>query len=391
MASQLRNALQGTAWFSLSKSPMSGTTPNAATFVGNGGGRVARGDSVREGSAVVSLAPGSKRSHILCSRLHQKWPCLVNCLEPASECPEFALRYHLVSSQHTLLGPPIVLALQEQPLLTDITQQTMTCMEVWGGNRSTWSHFVVPGLDLWVYSQPFGDDDCGGDVYYLSSCASGRVTRMFLGDVAGHGAEAAPLAGKFRDIMRKNVNYINQSRVVESLNEQFGEAASEGRFATAIVSTYFSPTRELSVCTAGHPPPLIYRAAVKRWEPLRSDSAGLQNLPIGVVDGQEFAAAKLKLKTGDILLGYSDAFLESYDADGSILNSTGLAAIANSLEVDEPGKFVQALLQRIRDLNPRNLISDDATVILARANDQGVALKDNLLAPFRLVGRLLGN
>lgn len=307
------------------------------------------------------------------------------------ERQEVALRYHLVGSQHTLLGSPTVLALEEQPLLTDITQQTMTCMEVWGGNRSTWSHFVVPGLDLWVYSQPFGNDDCGGDVYYLSSCASGRVTRMFLGDVAGHGAEAAPLAGKFRDIMRKNVNYINQSRVVESLNEQFGEAASEGRFATAIVSTYFSPTRELSVCTAGHPPPLIYRLATKRWEPLRSESAGLQNLPIGVVDGQEFAAAKLKLKTGDILLGYSDAFLESYDADGSILNSAGLAAIANSLEVDEPGKFVQALLQRIRDLNPKNLVSDDSTVILARANDQGVALKDNLLAPFRFVGRLLGN
>jgi hypothetical protein len=41
-------------------------------------------------------------------------------------------------------------------------------------------------------------------------------------------------------------------------------------------------------------------------------------------------------------------------------------------------------------MNAKNLMSDDATVMLARANEQGVALKDNLLAPFRLLRGLLG-
>jgi len=266
----------------------------------------------------------------------------------------------------------------------------MSCMEVWGGNRTTWSHFVVPGLDLWVYSQPFGAEDCGGDVYYLSSCASGRVTRMLLGDVSGHGIEAAPAADKLREIMRKNVNYIDQARVVKSLNEQFEDASSTGRFATAIVSTYFAPSHELSVCNAGHPSPLIYRAAAKVWEPLESSNANLRNMAIGVMSGQEFASTKIKLKTGDILMGYSDALYESYDAGGSMLGSAGLAAIANSLNCSDPGEFVEKLLQRIRDMNVKNLISDDATVILAQANEQGVALKDNLLAPFRLLGGLFG-
>lgn len=280
--------------------------------------------------------------------------------------------------------------IEETPTIDQVAQETMSCMEVWGGNQTTWSHFVVPGLDLWVYSQPFGAEDCGGDVYYLSSCASGRVTRILLGDVSGHGIEAAPAADKLRDIMRKNVNYIDQSRVVESLNEQFEEASSVGRFATAIVSTYFSPTRELSVCTAGHPPPLIYRAAKKFWEPLEANNANLRNMAIGVMGGQDFASTKLKLKTGDILMGYSDALCESYDAGDSLLTSAGLAMIANSLTCHEPGEFVQKLLERIRDMNAKNLISDDATVILAQANEQGVSLKDNLLAPFRLLGGLFG-
>ena len=41
-------------------------------------------------------------------------------------------------------------------------------------------------------------------------------------------------------------------------------------------------------------------------------------------------------------------------------------------------------------MNPENLISDDATVMLVRANEHGVALKDNLLAPYRFLRGLLG-
>lgn len=283
----------------------------------------------------------------------------------------------------------ILLTTKKEPPATEAVQETMSCMEVWGGNRSTWSQFVVPGLDLWVYSQAYGDGDLGGDVYYLSSCASGRVTRMFLGDVSGHGAEAAPLGTKLRDIMRKNVNYIDQSRVVESLNEEFEQASSVGRFATAIVSTYNSPTRELCVCTAGHPPPLVYCEATGRWESLEAGDDDLRNMAIGVLGGQEFTSTKLKLATGDIFLGYSDALFESYDSDGSMLRAEGIARIANSLDMYDPSKSLQQLLQRIRELNPENLISDDATVILARANEQRVALKDNLLAPFRFLGALL--
>ena len=93
----------------------------------------------------------------------------------------------------------------ESPVVESV-EERMACMEVWGGTRATSSHFVVPGLDVWVYSQPHLGHESGGDVYYLSSCASGRITRLLVGDVSGHGAEASPVATKLRDIMRKNVN-----------------------------------------------------------------------------------------------------------------------------------------------------------------------------------------
>ena len=266
-------------------------------------------------------------------------------------------------------------------------------MEVWGGNHSTWSSFVVPGLDIWVYSQPFEGDEQGGDVYYVSSCASGRITRMLVGDVSGHGTEASALSTELRDIMRRNVNYIDQSRVVNSLNEQFEEASAVGRFATAIVATYFAPTRSLAVCSAGHPPPLIFRSASQTWSPLTNGGShdhSKTNMPFGILSGQEFLSTKLKLNPGDQILAYTDALFEAFDSDGQMLRADGIAEVANSISIGSSGDFVTALLQQIRDLNPQNLASDDTTVLLARANAQKVSLKANVLAPFRVLQGLFG-
>ena len=84
----------------------------------------------------------------------------------------------------------------------------MQCMEVWGGNQSVERSVETAGLKIWVYSRPYGKAHSGGDVHYLSSCASGRITRMLLADVSGHGESVSQIAVALRDLMRQNVNYI---------------------------------------------------------------------------------------------------------------------------------------------------------------------------------------
>ena len=51
----------------------------------------------------------------------------------------------------------------------------MQCMEVWGGNTQTNNGVSMLGLDAWVYSKPYQSADAGGDVYYVSSCATGMT------------------------------------------------------------------------------------------------------------------------------------------------------------------------------------------------------------------------
>src|SRR4051794_31693760 len=142
---------------------------------------------------------------------------------------------------------------------------TMQCMEVWGGNQVADSAVAVGGLDAWVYCRPFGEADGGGGVYYVSACATGRITRLLLADVTGHGAAVGDVAGLLRGLMRRYVNYLDQTAFVRSMNDQFVDLSDAGCFATAVVTTYFAPTGTLSVCNAGHPPPLVYRAWDRRW------------------------------------------------------------------------------------------------------------------------------
>src|SRR5215207_8163354 len=136
---------------------------------------------------------------------------------------------------------------------TGMNTHEMQCMEVWGGNRNADSGVVMAGLDAWVYSKPFGGADGGGDVYYVSSCATGRITRLLVADVAGHGDKVSSIAKELRTLMRRHVNQIDQSRFVQSMNRQFSGLGGAGSFATALVTTFFAPTNHLSLCNAGHP------------------------------------------------------------------------------------------------------------------------------------------
>src|SRR5580704_856617 len=167
---------------------------------------------------------------------------------------------------------------------TDMSEQPrhMQCMEVWGGSQLTAQAVEFGGLDTWVYSKPYGKAHAGGDVYYASSCATGRISRLLLADVAGHGNAVAATAADLRVLMRRFVNRLDQTEFVRLLNQQFSALPRTGAFATAIVTTFFEPSRRLTVCNAGHPRPMLFRAAQRQWEVLGSQEPGSRSAPSNI-------------------------------------------------------------------------------------------------------------
>ena len=264
----------------------------------------------------------------------------------------------------------------------------MQCMEVWGGNQAVERSVETAGLRIWVYSRPYGNAHRGGDVHYLSSCASGRITRMLLADVSGHGETVSRVAIALRDLMRQNVNYIKQTRFVRAMNQQFNEFDEHDTFATALVSTFFAPTQTFSLCNAGHPPPLIYRQQTSTWSALTSDAQVEQvsDIPFGIVDGATYGQLDVRLGDGDMVLCFSDAVTESVDATGQQLGTAGILSSLHDLEVEKPEQVIPTLVDRITRVGDGNLQQDDVTLLLIQATGGGPTLKNNLLAPVRLLG-----
>ena len=172
--------------------------------------------------------------------------------------------------------------------------------------------------------------------------------------------------------MRRFVNRLDQTEFVRLLNQQFAALSESGTFATAVVATFFAPTQRLIVCNAGHPRPLLYQAAKQEWTLLGADAAAEapspNNMPLGIMDVTEYEQFDVELESGDCVLSYTDALIESRDADGEMLGEAGLLRIVRHLGDVEPQLLTKTLLREIKDRYPENLTEDDVTVLLVRAN-----------------------
>jgi hypothetical protein len=267
-------------------------------------------------------------------------------------------------------------------------------MEVWGGSQSTSRSVELGGLDAWVYSKPFGGAGRGGDVYYASACATGRINRLLLADVSGHGDAVATMAISLRNLMRRYVNFLDQTKLVRSMNHQFAALSRKGCFATAVATTFFTPTRRLSVCNAGHPRPFLYRAAENEWSILErehDDGPAPKNIPLGILALTDYEQLDIQLEGGDLVLCYTDALTEAHDTDGEMLGEDRLLRIVASIDPDQPDLFIEALLGGIRQLHEKNLSADDVTVMLLRPHlrKPRISARQKFWAAMRLVGSLI--
>jgi serine phosphatase RsbU (regulator of sigma subunit) len=195
--------------------------------------------------------------------------------------------------------------------------------------------------------------------------------------------------------MRRFVNRLDQTEFVRLLNQQFSVMSKAGTFATAIVATFFEPSRRMTICNAGHPRPLIYRAVHKKWDFLGHDGKSgttPSNIPLGLLEMSEYEQFDVELEPGDCVLSYTDALMESNDANGDMLGENGVLRIARLLGDLEPEKLIDALLREIAERYPENLSDDDVTVLLVRSSGRPLrfSVKEKLGALMRFSRTLFG-
>ncbi|MDB4433227.1 serine/threonine-protein phosphatase [bacterium] len=276
----------------------------------------------------------------------------------------------------------------------------LRCLEIWGGATAVDEAVSVHGLDLYVFSRPFRDGVSGGDVYLVSMCDAGNIARIVLADVAGHGTAVSSLGRSLRRLMRKHITTADQTQLARELNAEFTRASSQGRFATALLATYFAPTDHLIVVNAGHPPALWYRSDRQTWQLLEAPPLETQdtedtseihvaNLPLGIIEPTPYVQFAVPLQPDDLVVFYTDAVIETQTAHGNPLGTNGLLEVMRSMDAlafeSLPGSIWDTL-SVLRGGEPPN---DDLTVLVLHHNAADPP-RLSVAERLRVLGRMMG-
>ncbi|OBI15847.1 SpoIIE family protein phosphatase [Mycobacterium sp. E2497] len=161
---------------------------------------------------------------------------------------------------------------------------------------------VVPGADVAAeYLVAAEDTAAGGD--WFDAIPLGDRLVLVVGDVVGHGVEAAAVMSQLRTALRMQI--LAGYPVAEALAavDRFHEHVPGSRSATVCVGSLDFVTGEFQYCTAGHPPPLLVGAdADTRY--LVPSGAG----PLG--SGTGFPVRTEFLDVGDAVMLYTDGLIE---------------------------------------------------------------------------------
>ncbi|MFH0245509.1 SpoIIE family protein phosphatase [Streptomyces sp. HK10] len=163
------------------------------------------------------------------------------------------------------------------------------------------------GLDIAVRYRPAEKDHLvGGDWYDAVVLPSGQVL-LSVGDVAGHGIEAATGMVVLRNALRGLATTgAGPAQILAWLNT-VAHHLTENVTATAVCGLYDPDTRTLRWARAGHPPPVLVRRGEAATLPL------VGGLLLGAVAEAGYEEEKLVLETGDMLLMYTDGLIERRD------------------------------------------------------------------------------
>nr|MDP9020788.1 SpoIIE family protein phosphatase [Actinomycetota bacterium] len=176
---------------------------------------------------------------------------------------------------------------------------------------------VVPGLETAARHVPAGEGvGVLGDFYDMFQAARHRW-HLVIGDVCGHGVEAAKTTALARWAIRAAATQSSRpGRVLSMLNEVLLRHDDDaGTFLTAqfVTVRVARGAVEIVLGGAGHPPGLIRRGdgAV--------DLIGLGGQPIGMIESPDIATTRTVLHPGDALVLYTDGLVEAR-RDGDILS-----------------------------------------------------------------------
>ncbi|WP_398695190.1 SpoIIE family protein phosphatase [Streptomonospora wellingtoniae] len=186
----------------------------------------------------------------------------------------------------------------------------------------------------------------------------GRRVGLVVGDVQGHGVEAAAAMGQIRVAFRAYAsNQVDPGAVVAETNRLLSETG-EIVFATCGYLVLDLDNGEMQAAWAGQPPAVIATAdSYDLWEPETGP-------PVGVDSDSKYPVTTRRLRAGDTLLMCSDGLVES----SGMPMDEGLRIVGENLR--GRAEDVEGAAASLIGLTPAGR-GDDIALLIVRMNGPG--------------------
>ncbi|MDQ2858786.1 MAG: serine/threonine-protein phosphatase, partial [Candidatus Eremiobacteraeota bacterium] len=158
-----------------------------------------------------------------------------------------------------------------------------------------------------LYEAAQSEAAVGGDWYDVFRLPDGRIV-LSIGDVCGSGLHAAVAMASVRQSIRTAALINPDPAAVLSAVDRIVRAMDDALFVTAFAAVIDPVWFVMLFASAGHPPPLL-RGPDGSIKTLRDP-----DLPLGLRERGEHAAARIAIAPGSMLVAYTDGLTE-FDRD----------------------------------------------------------------------------
>ncbi len=187
--------------------------------------------------------------------------------------------------------------------------------------------------------------DIGGDFFDLVYTPGGLS--LIVADVSGKGVSAAVVASILQGMLYSQLARDSAlPEMIAAVNRFLCEKVGGQKYATLVIARLLEGG-ELELINCGHVPPLLVSGdSVTKLEE--------GNLPVGLVPGADFHAARIQLKPGDRLLLVTDGVTEAEDDNGEFFGNERL---------EDCGRHgFDAIERAVTDFRGKTPLTDDCTI-----------------------------
>jgi sigma-B regulation protein RsbU (phosphoserine phosphatase) len=223
---------------------------------------------------------------------------------------------------------------------------------------------ATPRFDVHALNIP--SKEVGGDFYDLVPAHDG-VFLLAIADVAGKGVPAALLSSMLQASLRTQAGSIRSvSEILRNINSLVYRATAVHQFATFFIARVEGDTLHMTFSNAGHNFPVVIR---RDSEPMYLERGGTV---LGIVDGAAYEEERRALRSGDLVVLYTDGISEAMNRDGELYSDARLCDLVRSFPHHLSAREVtDHILEALREFLDGEEPRDDMTLMVLRVLEPG--------------------